>query len=137
MSLLRPDEDVDRAEPPPPPKRQHPLRHRLAIGFTIFLAVAVALVGAGVAYAAIQNSRVHKLESLNKVRDGRDAAVAKVAKGAPVNILVVGNDSRAFAKDAQDKKQFGAKEVGESLRSDTMMVVRLDPKNDRATVLSI
>ncbi len=137
MSLLRPDEDLAQGPPPPAPGRRHPLRHRLAIALTVFLAVAVVLVGAGVAYAMIQNSRLKTIDGLNKASQGRPAAVEKVVKGEPVNILVVGNDSRAFAKDAAEQKQFGSKTVGDSLRSDTMMVMRLDPKNDRATVLSI
>ena len=133
MSLLRPDEDEEEApEAPGRPGRKHPLRHRLAVGFTVFLAVAVALVGAGVAYAAVQANRLGKVD----IGDG-DGGMSKVPKGQPVNILVVGNDSRAFAKDAKDRKQFGAKEIGESIRSDTMIVMRLDPKNDRVTVLSI
>ncbi len=50
---------------------------------------------------------------------------------------MVGSDSRAFAKTEQDRKQFGAAQQGDSQRSDTMMIVRLDPRNDRATILSI
>ena len=137
MSLLRPDEDGQEAAPLDRPARRHPLRHRLAVGFTVFLSAAVVLVGVGVAYAAVQSGRLEKIGGLTKGKAGRDAAVTKVAKGEPVNILVVGNDSRAFAKDAKDKAQFGAKTVGDSQRSDTMMVMRLDPKNDRATILSI
>ena len=134
MSLLRPDEDEKALEPPPPPARQHPLRHRLAVGFTVFLAAAVVLVALGVGYFAVQTGR---LDQINLNRGSKGEVITKVPKGQPVNILVVGNDSRAFAKDAQDKKAFGAKTVGESLRSDTMMVMRLDPKNDRVTILSI
>ena len=134
MSLLRPDEDEKAPLPPPPPGRQHPLRHRLAVGFTVFLTTAVVLVAAGVVYAAIQTGRLNQI-NLNRGSD--DDVISKVPKGQPVNILVVGNDSRAFAKDARDKKEFGAKDVGASLRSDTMMVMRLDPKNDRVTILSI
>jgi len=137
MSLLRPDEEAPPLDTPPPGKRKHPLRHRLAVGFTVLLAALVALVGAGVAYAALQNSRLDKITALNKPQGDKDAAIAKVPKGEPVNILVVGNDSRSFAKDAKERKQFGAKTVGESLRSDTMMVLRLDPKADRASILSI
>jgi LCP family protein required for cell wall assembly len=135
MSLLRPDEELVPAAVPTPLPRKHPARHRIAVGFTIILALLVALVGAGVAYAAIQNSRINRISF--KPKPGTDAAIAKVPKGDPVNILVVGNDSRAFAKDAQEKKRFGSKTVGDSLRSDTMMVMRLDPKNDRASILSI
>jgi len=135
MSLLRPDEEAVPADVPTP-SRKHPLRHRIAVGFTIFLALLVALVGAGVAYAAIQNSRLKRI-SLDQPVGGQEAAIAKVPKGEPVNILVVGSDSRAFAKTAQEKKQFGAASLGDSQRSDTMMVIRLDPKNDRASILSI
>ena len=134
MSLLRPDED-ERLVDPEPPRRKHPLRHRLAVGFTVFLAVAVALVAAGVAYAAVQTGRLDKI-SFGKGPSG-ESVISKVPKGQPVNILVVGNDSRAFAKNPDEKKQFGSRKLGDSLRSDTMMVMRLDPKNDRVTILSI
>jgi len=136
MSLLRPDEDDRTVDLPTRPARQHPLRHRLAVGFTVFLAALVAIVGAGVAYAAIQANRLHVI-NINEGSPQGEAVISKVPKGQPVNILVVGNDSRAFAKDAEEKKRFGAKEVGDSMRSDTMMVMRLDPKNDRVTILSI
>ncbi len=137
MSLLRPDEEDQPLAEPPPLRRKHPLRHRVAVGFTVLLATLVVVAGAGVAYAAIQNGRLDKISGLNRKRGDQDAAIAKVPKGEPVNILVVGNDSRAFAKDAREKKQFGSKDVGESQRSDTMMVMRLDPKADRASILSI
>lgn len=136
MSLLRP-EAGEREEEVSPPRPKHPLRHRLAVGFTVVLALAVLLVGAGVAYAVIQNGRVNKIDFTKKAEGGGLPTIAKVPKGQPVNILVVGNDSRAFAKSALEKKQFGAGTVGDSLRSDTMMVMRLDPKNDKAWILSI
>jgi LCP family protein required for cell wall assembly len=50
---------------------------------------------------------------------------------------MVGSDSRAFAKTAQDRKQFGAAQQGDGQRSDTMMVVRIDPKTNRTMILSI
>ncbi len=137
MSLLRPDERSEPIEIPPALPHKHPRRHRVAVAFTVFLAGLVAIVGAGVAYAAVQNSRLDKIAGLADDEGGRGAAIAKVPKGEPVNILVVGNDSRAFAKDAKEKKQFGSRTVGDSQRSDTMMVMRLDPKNDRASILSI
>ncbi len=136
MSLLRPEAGKSE-EGVSAPRPKHPLRHRLAVGFTVFLALAVLLVGAGVAYAVIQNGRVDKIDFTKKPEGGGLPTIAKVPKGQPVNILVVGNDSRAFAKTALEKKQFGAVTVGDSSRSDTMMVMRLDPKNDKAWILSI
>ncbi|MEJ7764645.1 MAG: LCP family protein [Acidimicrobiales bacterium] len=134
MSLLRPDHDDSRADAPGGSARKHPLRHRLAVGFTVFLTAAVALVGAGVVYTAIQTQRV---QTVKIPENNSEGVITRVPKGQPVNILVVGSDSRTFAKGAEEKKEFGSKDVGDSLRSDTMMVMRLDPKNDRVTILSI
>jgi LCP family protein required for cell wall assembly len=60
--------------------------------------------------------------------DGLD--VDQVAAGEPENYLVVGSDSRADASDAEQA------EVGTAQRSDTIMVLRIDPENEAASVLS-
>lgn len=136
LSLLGHDEPSASTPRPLRGRIKHPLRHRVAVGCTIFMAVLVALVGAGVGYAAIQSSRLKEI-TFGIPKGGGEAAVTKASKGEPVNILVVGSDSRAFAKDLNDRKRFGADKLGGTQRSDTMMVMRLDPKNDRAAILSI
>ncbi len=82
--------------------------------------VAVCLLGLGaVAYV---------LKSLGDIDRYEDLGVDAVAAGEPRNYLVVGSDSRA-----------NVTEYGEvsGQRSDTIMVVRLDPKTKHADVLSI
>ncbi|MDP9073380.1 MAG: LCP family protein [Actinomycetota bacterium] len=58
------------------------------------------------------------------------------APGAPMTILVVGSDSRAGG-GAADQAQFGSASQVAGQRSDTMMLVRIDPSSTKATLLSI
>ena len=82
--------------------------------------MTVCLLGLGaVAYV---------LKSLGDIDRYEDLGVDAVAAGEPRNYLVVGSDSRANVTD------YG--EVS-GQRSDTIMVVRLDPKTKHADVLSI
>ena len=82
--------------------------------------VTVCLLGLGaVAYV---------LKSLGNIDRYDDLGVDAVAAGEPRNYLVVGSDSRANVTDYGDVS---------GQRSDTIMVVRLDPKTKHADVLSI
>lgn len=125
------------AEPTAEPGRGRRRLRRALIALNVFLAAGVLLLGGGLTYVMVQQSRISKVR-LSSSKTVGDGVLVDVPKGAPLNILVVGSDSRAAAKDAKDKRQFGAdvKDV-DGQRSDTMMVVRLDPKSDRATILSI
>jgi LCP family protein required for cell wall assembly len=105
------------------------------IALNVVLAVAVVLVGAAVGYLKYQESKIDTVPGLTSKKKG--GPLDDEPKGAPVNILVVGSDSRAAAKDAKDRKQFGTGAKVDGQRSDTMMVIRLDPRNDKATILSI
>jgi LCP family protein required for cell wall assembly len=126
--------EVAEAEVDHPRRRRRRIR-RLLIAVNVVLATAVLLLGSALTYAFIQESRLKTIEIPSG--DDPNAALASVPKGAPLNILVVGSDSRSAAKDAKDKKQFGTEKKVDGQRSDTMMVIRLDPKNDKATILSI
>lgn len=56
--------------------------------------------------------------------------------GAPMTILVVGSDTRANDKGT-DSKQFGSTSSVGGQRSDTLMLVHVDPASATATVMSI
>jgi LCP family protein required for cell wall assembly len=100
------------------PRRSWP--QRLILGGGISL-VVVALLGlGGVAYV---------MKSIGDIERYDDLGVDAVAAGEPSNYLVVGSDSRAETGD-----EFG--DVG-GQRSDTIMVLRLDPETKAASVLSI
>jgi LCP family protein required for cell wall assembly len=92
---------------------------RLIIGAGVVV-VTVCLLGLGaVAYV---------LKSLGDIDRYDDLGVDAAAAGEPRNYLVVGSDSRVDAAEYGDVS---------GQRSDTIMVVRLDPKTMHADVLSI
>lgn len=53
----------------------------------------------------------------------------------PMNILLVGSDSRAFVDDQSEAESFGTTATG-APKSDTIMLVRIDAKASTATMLS-
>jgi len=118
--------------------RRSPRSRRVLIGVAIALAVVVLAVTGGALFAVYERSRIRTVDLTKPRRAGEiGGALTPTGKGDAVNILVVGSDSRAFASTTKDRKQFGAKQQGDSQRSDTMMIVRLDPKAGHATILSI
>jgi LCP family protein required for cell wall assembly len=109
-----------------PPRRRW-LRRTL-IGLNIF--VAVCLVGSAMVYGYVRWA----FDQINRVSV---PSIVSGPSGAPINILVVGSDSRAFVQGGQDAQSFGSASLQAGARSDTTMVVHLDPKAGTATLLSI
>ena len=56
------------------------------------------------------------------------------AQGA--NFLLIGSDTRAFVKDPSEANSFGNQSDAGGQRSDTLMVVHVEPKTERALVVS-
>ncbi len=77
-----------------------------------------------VAAAGVAGYTVKKYESIERVRDIK---IAEAPKGEPQNFLLVGSDTREGTADAA--------EVG-GQRSDTIMVLRVDPQSDRLSIVS-
>lgn len=96
--------------------------------------MVVGVVGASVAAAAVGYG-LYKLEQVERV-DG--LALAASPPGEPENFLVVGSDTR----DTLDETGFdtagfnGEGAEGSGQRSDTIMVVRVDPAQETADILS-
>jgi len=106
-------------------RRSWPQRLVLAIGIVLVLGSVSG--AAGVAYLGWTYHKVHKY----------DIALAAVPPGEPANYLIVGSDSRAaIAKNDPNSGAFldGA---ASGRRSDTILVVRVDPKRESATMLSL
>jgi LCP family protein required for cell wall assembly len=81
--------------------------------------------------------------AVNYVIDVKLSAVARVglhtagSSGTAMNFLVVGSDSRAFtAGNKTAQQQFGNESGNGGQRSDTMMVIRVDPDHGRTLVVS-
>jgi polyisoprenyl-teichoic acid--peptidoglycan teichoic acid transferase len=99
------------------PHRSWRERALLAAGATTS---TVCLIGAAaVGYALVQWYRVDRV----------DVDTDEAPAGEPVNILVVGSDSR---EGEPEEAEFGG-----ARRTDTIMVMRLDPASERVAVLSI
>jgi LCP family protein required for cell wall assembly len=106
-------------EPPPKPKRYW-WRFTLA-SFVIVLVTAGAVAASGLIYIeSIANALSHNDVLQNKV----ERFLAKTSGGDAQNILILGSDKRAG-----DEEEAG--------RSDTTMLLRLDPDNDAIALMSI
>jgi LCP family protein required for cell wall assembly len=109
--------------------RQRPWRGRLRTGLVVFLAICVLLVGSSYLYFRHQLSRLNRL-NIPGLSD--DAATGNI-----MNVLMVGSDSRdntsGYIADATGKGEDGTS----GQRSDTIMVLHIDPSQQKAAILSI
>ena len=95
----------------------------------IVVALCIALIGGLYAYGSLKFNQIQR----TTVRKG---ILVKPEVGLPVNILLVGSDSRADFT-GKDKSSFGDSTQVEGQRSDTMMLVHVDPRTGGVSVLSI
>ena len=116
------------------PSRATPARRwprRLLIGICAFVALCVVLAGSGYAYLRWRFSQVHKIAV---------PGLAEDKTGESMNVLLIGTDSRANIPVA-DRAAFCSRldcsdQAGPS-RTDTMMILHIDPKQTKAAILSI
>lgn len=106
--------------------RQRRRRRRALIVLTAFTAVCTLLVGLGAAYVESRLGQITRVVVPNLVED---------SPGAVMNVLLVGSDSRDNL-DAADATGFGKGQVT-GQRSDTMMLLHIDPKQQKAAIVSV
>ena len=95
--------------------------------FAIALVVAIfSMAGAIVTVNYVIDTKLDDVARVNVT------TAEPSAKGG--NYLVIGSDTRAFIANTADKKAFGGDEGGQ--RSDTMMVVHVEPNAKRTLVVS-
>lgn len=94
------------------------------------VAVAVALVASSTVAAYV----AWRLRQIDRV--DIDGSAPESDPGGPMNILVVGSDSRE-ALDPAEQRQFGTEAQAGGKRTDTILVVRVDPRARRTAILSI
>jgi polyisoprenyl-teichoic acid--peptidoglycan teichoic acid transferase len=114
----KPPPDGDH-EPPPKPKRYW-------WRFTLASAVIVAVTAAATATSILLyvGSIADALSHNNKLQNKVERVLAKTNGGEPENILIIGSDKRAS-------------EPEEAGRSDTTMLLRLDPDQNAIALMSI
>jgi LCP family protein required for cell wall assembly len=66
----------------------------------------------------------------------RDDLLVPEEKGAPANFLIIGTDTRAFVQNEQQAEAFGTPGEVSGQRSDTMMVVHVEPDTQTGFVVS-
>jgi LCP family protein required for cell wall assembly len=104
---------------------------RLLIGANIFVAFCVLVTASGYAYVRVKYGQIDKLNLANVLRRGGDDD-----PGLPMNVLMVGSDTRETIS-AEDKAHFGSSSQVGGQRSDTIMVLHIDPREEKAAILSI
>lgn len=113
----------------PPRRRRWP--RRLLIAANIVVAVCIIGVAAGYGYLHYQFGRIDKVKLGSILKSD-----ANDGPSAPMTVLLVGSDSRANLDPTEAQSYGSAKDVG-GQRSDTIIVLRIDPKNEKAAMLSI
>jgi LCP family protein required for cell wall assembly len=106
-------------EPPPKPKR-----FWLKFSIAAVMIVSVSAAATSSSILLYIGSIAHALSHNNVYKNKLDNQLAKVNGGGPETILILGSDKRANLK-------------GDPGRSDTTMLLRLDPEQDAIAVLSI
>lgn len=112
-----------------PRYRRSPWLRRLLIGANI--TVAACLVFAASGYTYVQ-WRMRQIKRVDVARELRQEGVE--TPGEPMNVLVVGSDSRENIT-AAERAAFG-RDTGPP-HTDTILVLRVEPATGRAAVLSI
>lgn len=112
-----------------PPRRRWP--RRILIALNIF--VAICLVGAAATYGYIKYrlGQVPKIDIGSVLRNGGDDDPDE-----PMNVLLVGSDSRKNISK-EEAKQFGTEKQVGGERSDTIIILHIDPDAEKAAILSI
>jgi LCP family protein required for cell wall assembly len=87
--------------------------------FFVALVVGAVLVG-----ALVVTTNVIKSQTIRKITKA-EIDPSLLSEGG--NYLIIGSDTRAFIESKQDAEHFGDKEKESGQRSDTLMVVHIDP----------
>src|ERR671924_945720 len=104
--------------------RARRLRRRLLVGCSVLAVLMVVVTTAGYGYVHYR---------FGQIRSVKVPGLRKVTAGRPMNLLVVGSDSRAGLDDAGGRR-YG--DVG-GQRNDVPLIVRVEPASKRVSLLSI
>jgi LCP family protein required for cell wall assembly len=100
----------------------------------LVLTVNVVAIFATLSVAGALTYFNHRLGQVQRVEFGRDVLSTDVPPGDPQNYLIVGADS-AEGLGAGDFETKGRGDAG-GVRADTIMILRVDPKETKARILS-
>jgi LCP family protein required for cell wall assembly len=132
----------------PPPARRHGRTTRLharavrrwprrvLIGTNVIVAVMLLAAGSVYGYVNWRFGQIKRI-SIPSIASARKAkGQAADPPGSPMTILVVGSDTRT-GLSAADNNEFGSGAAVGGQRSDTIILLHVDPKSTQATLLSV
>jgi polyisoprenyl-teichoic acid--peptidoglycan teichoic acid transferase len=115
---------VSRAAATPADRGRRTWPQRLVLGLNAVLIVTALATAGGLAYVYSRSEEIQRVELGNVLTDEPAAA------GEPQNYLIIGTDN-ALPGEPGYRPELGASE-----RSDTIMLLRVDPGSGQATLLS-
>lgn len=134
----RSEEDPLLASPPVAPRTARHARprtrtwpRRVLIGLNIFIAFCLVATASGYGYLRWRFGQIDKIDLGSILRNsGEDDP------GQPMNVLLVGSDTRENVTD-DEKDKFGTPADVGGKHSDTIMILHADPRTGKAAILSI
>ncbi len=111
-----------------PSHRRQRRRRLLVVTLVVALAGVTLVAAGGLGYA---HWRFGQITSINL------PGLTKSPPGKPLVLLVVGSDSRSELHQPGDAQKFGTTQDAGGTRSDTIMLIRLDPAAHTAKILSV
>ncbi len=102
-------------------------RQRLVLGAGALATTMFLLLGVAAGYG------LWKLDHIERI----DVELEPTAQGAAENYLIVGSDSRAKVAANDPNKEVLLGDASDGQRSDTIMVVRVDPQRETVEALSV
>lgn len=102
---------------------------RFLISFNLILIMACLAGATGIGYF------YYRFGQLPRISFAPDILEAD-PPGEPQNFLLVGSDTRAFVDSAEESAAFGSSSDTGGQRSDTIIIVRIDPQTKRAAMVS-
>ena len=103
---------------------------RLLIGINLFLAFCILVSASGFAYVRWRYGQLDKIDLADVLGLGEEPP------GDPMNVLLVGSDTRENLS-REEQARFGTNRDVGGRRSDTMMILHIDPEAEKAGILSI
>ena len=109
---------------------------RLLLGLNIFLVLCILVVGTSYGYIRWRYGQLDKVDLGDVLRGHLGQGEEEDEPGSPLNVLLVGSDSRRNIPKGE-QAQFGTRSQVAGQRSDTIMLMHVDPQTKQAAILSI
>jgi LCP family protein required for cell wall assembly len=113
-----------------PAKLRRTWPQRLLIAFNLLLIMGCIAGATGIGYFYYQFGQLPRISFADGV------ITPDAPPGDPQNFLLVGSDTRAFVDSDEEAEHFGSGSDTGGQRSDTMILVRVDPRAKRAAMVS-